>query len=248
MKKFKGWGLKILAFVILIFTILVVIILNPKISYAKKLSYKTIEIFSSNEIPNKFLQQIDSSLLLIKKSELYDSNFKIQLCLNDGSIYPSITENLLGKAFARGYLNKVVIYGKINFIENKVQLNGYNWNLTELVAHEIVHCYQYNELGLFKSNPLAKYPQWKWEGYAEYVARSNYNDLINNIKKYKESNENHWGITLNDNTICPREYYLHWLMVQYCIDVKKIDFLSLLKTRFNEKGLEKEMFAYFKAP
>ena len=88
-------------------------------------------------------------------------------------MYPSLIEMIQGQAFAWGFYNKVVLNGKLNCKENCVELNGYKWNLIQLIAHEETHCLQFHKFGIWKSNPVASNPKWKWEGYAEYVARQN---------------------------------------------------------------------------
>ena len=95
------------------------------------------------------------------------------ICLNDGSNYPKLMQTIRGKAFAWGFYDKVVLQGTANYNYNYVELNGYKWNLTQLLAHEMTHCLQFDKLGLWKSNPIANIPNWKWEGYAEYVSRQN---------------------------------------------------------------------------
>ncbi len=55
------------------------------------------------------------------------------------------------------------------------------WDLIKLLAHEPIYCHQFQKLGLRKSNPVAKIPEWKWEGDPEYIARLN--DVTIKLKK-----------------------------------------------------------------
>lgn len=116
----------------------------------------------------------------------------------------------------------------MNCHENYLMLNDYKWNLTQLLTHEMIHCLQFDKYGIFKSKPLADIPNWKWEGYAEYIARQNVyqKDLKNNIKRLLESNQKQWDIMFEDSTISSREYYNYWILVQYCLDIKKCHTMS----------------------
>jgi hypothetical protein len=186
---------------------------------------------------------------LLSKSEYYRNDFELDVCLNDGSVYPSIIHCLRGDAFAWGFYNKVVMQGEIDYNKNVVILNGYKWNLTELLAHEMVHCVQFDRFGIWNSKPLADIPEWKWEGYAEYISRKlEYGSLAHNIRVYTEHSRSDekdaWAITLPDSTIVPVSYCRYWLMVQYCMDVKKMDYNMVLQDSINENEIMTEMIEW----
>jgi hypothetical protein len=68
---------------------------------------------------------------------------------------------LRGQAFAWGFYNKVVMQGSTNCTSNYVTLNGFKWNLIQLLAHEMTYCLQFDKLGFWKSKPIANIPNWK---------------------------------------------------------------------------------------
>jgi hypothetical protein len=140
--------------------------------------------------------------------------------------------------------------GNANCKVNIVELNGYKWNLTQLLAHEETHCFQFHKFGLWKSNPMANHPKWKWEGYPEYVARRNADqlDLTKNIaRKIAAENleKDVWAIYFSDSTIVPRNYYNAWLLIQYCFDVKKMTYGNLLKDSTSEQATRTQMMNWF---
>ena len=55
-----------------------------------------------------------------------------------------------------------------------------------IIAHEMTHCLQFDKLGFWESKPIANIPNWKWEGYAEYISRQNADqkDLSKNIQRF----------------------------------------------------------------
>jgi hypothetical protein len=236
----------LIATTLFIVGILIVIILNPILTYANKTTHNNFSIFHNKPLDSALLLQLDQANEFLKKSECYNPGLKLEICLNDGSVYTKIIEKTGGGAFGRGFYNKVVLLGTANYKANYVELNGYKWNLTQLLAHEMVHCLQLDKFGLWKSRPVANIPTWKWEGYAEYIARQNSDqkNLSKNIARLidaEKKDRNIWQINFSDSTICPTEYYNYWVLVQYCIDIKKMTFTQILADTTKEITIKKEM-------
>ena len=246
-QQIKKWTLRLTATVLLIAGLLLIIILNPILTYAHKTNHKIFSIYHKKTIDRSLISTLDQSILLIETSEFYNNNLKFDICLNDGSTYPTIIKTIRGQAFAWGFYDKVVMQGKMNCKDNFVELNGYKWNLTQLIAHEMTHCLQFDKLGLIKSNPIANIPNWKWEGYAEYVSRQNADqkDLSKNIDRFIETDKKNWEIKFADSTITPREYYGYWILVQYCLDIKKMSYQHLLTDTTSEQSTKQEMRKWY---
>lgn len=247
-RQIKKWTFRLTATSLLLAGLLLIIVLNPILTYANKTTHNKFTIFHNKPIDALLFSSLDSAAMLLTRSEFYNNNLKLDICLNDGSSYPSIIKAIQGQAFAWGFYNKVVIYGKMNCKENFVQLNGYHWNLIQLVAHEMMHCIQYDRLGLIKSNPIADIPNWKWEGYAEYISRQNSNQksLINNIDRQNQTDVNSWELTFEDNTITPKVYYNDWILTQYCLDIKKMSYQNLITDTTSEQSYKEEMMNWYK--
>ena len=154
--------------------------------YANRTDLGEFTVYHSQKIEKECKFSIVEAMEILKTSELYDSTIKFDICLNDGSLYPSLMELFLGRAFALGYTsNKITLCGKTNFKENYVEVNDNKWNLTQLLAHEGTHFLVFNKVGFWNANPVANNPRWKWEGYPEYIARQDTSglNLAKNIKK-----------------------------------------------------------------
>jgi hypothetical protein len=246
-QRVKKWTFRISVVGLFIATLLLVIILNPILSYGNKTTGKNYSVFHHTPLDPKLTHEIGEAFVLLKKSELYGPNLKLDICLNDGSSYPKLLEALRGQAFAWGFYNKVVLQGVANHRENYVELNGYKWNLTQLLAHEMTHCMQFDHLGFWKSNPFANIPNWKWEGYAEYVSRKSEDqgDLKRNIARFIHSDRHAWGIAFPDGTIAPIEYYEYWLLVQFCMDVQKMSYKQVLSDTVSKEAMEQKMMQWY---
>jgi hypothetical protein len=249
-QQMKKWALRLTATGLLCLGFLVGIILYPTFLYAHKTTFGNYSIYHNSPLDDAFIPQLNKATELTRMSDLSDKNLKLDICLNDGSLYPTLMMKLRGQAFAWGFYDKVVLMGNANCKDNFVELNGYKWNLTQLLAHEEIHCLQYNAFGLWKSNPIANYPNWKWEGYPEYVARRNPDqlDLVKNISRkmaQENTDKDGWAISFGDSTIAARNYYNSWLLTQYCLDIKKMTYENLLKDTTSEEGITIQMMNWF---
>jgi hypothetical protein len=246
-RKIKKWTLRLTATALLIAGLLLIIILNPILTYANKTTHNNYRVFHNKTLDPTLLTKLDQATELLKASEFYNSNLQLDICLNDGSKYPKLIRALRGQAFAWGFYNKVVLQGTANFKDDYVELNGYRWNLTQLLAHEMTHCLQFDKLGFWNSKPIANIPNWKWEGYAEYVSRQNNDqkDLSKNINRLIATDKNNWAINFSDSTIAPREYYDYWTLVQYCMDIKKMNHKQILADTTSEQTVRQEMMGWF---
>jgi len=226
--------------------------LNPTLLYANRTVFENFTVYHNKPLDKDLKTRLDNARDIIKENQLFDSGLKFDICLNDGSLYPSLLEIFMGQAFALGFTsNKVAICGNANFQENYVERNGYKWNLTQLLAHEETHCLVYNKIGFWKSNPIANNPKWKWEGYPEYVSRRDQDqlNLVKNIKQLDEAlklNKTQWGISFADSTVTSREYFNYRLLTQYCLDIKKMTFEEFLNDTTSEQTIKTQMRKWYK--
>ena len=247
----RKWAIRLSATGVLSVGLLVGIVMNPAILYANKTVAGHHTVYHNAPLDESFLSSFRNALSSIKKSSLYNEEIKLDICLDDGSFYPVLMEKLRGRAFGWGFYNKVVLRGEASYHTNTAEINGYKWNLTQLIAHEAAHCLQFMNFGLWRSNPIAGYPNWKWEGYAEYVARrtTDQRGLVKNITRkieQEQTNPDGWAIAFDDGTIAPRGYYQSWLLMIYCLDVKGMNYQTLLNDEsVNQASIEVAMMKWY---
>lgn len=160
---------------IAIITTLAIIILFPQRLFANKIEYKNFTVYSNKKIGNDIKIVLDNAMNLVKKSEINDSNYKYNIILCHNSFFNTIDDKLLGNGrTARATLNNVIIKVRIVPKSNlafPTFRKACDVNLTDLLAHEMIHCLQANKYGIIKFNPF-KHPElWKLEGYPEYISR-----------------------------------------------------------------------------
>jgi len=230
--------------------ILVALVLNPMLTYAGSTTHGYYTIYHNQALNPVWITRLDQATALVHTSEYYDPALSLDICLHDGSAYPGMIGKLRGPAFAWGFYDKVVLMGNADCTANTVELNGYRWNLTQLLAHEMIHCYQFKKRGLIRSNPLAGIPDWKWEGYPEYVSRRNGEhqaDLWKDITRLldtEKTDHNGW-ITFQGSTGTVIPYYKSWLLMRYCMDVKKLSYDQVLGDTTAEEAVNREMMEWY---
>ncbi len=249
-KQIIKWLIGFIFVAIFSLTSLIVIFLNPPLLYAHQTIHQNYTIYHNAQLEAETFSRIDAATELLRTSELSDPNYKIEICLNDGSFYPTLMRWLRGAAFAWGFDDKIVLQGTADFHENYVELKGYKWNLTQLLAHEATHCLQYNKFGLWKTNPVANLPIWKVEGFPEYVARqsADQKNLAFNIARLVEIEQidNNGWINFADHTGTVINYYKSWLLVQYCVDIKKMSYQQILSKDVEEDAIREEMMNWYR--
>jgi hypothetical protein len=120
-----------------------------------------------------------------------------------------------------------------------------------LLAHEFTHNLQKNANSnyYFRSTFPGKI-NWKLEGYADYIARGFKNDgkIKDKIEKYliEENNEHNGLPAIKDEfgSYMTIGYYKYALIVQYLMEIKKMNFNQLCELDTNINELYSEMLKW----
>lgn len=170
----------------------IILLLNPQFSYANKTQFDFITLHHNFPLQSGTEQVLRAAIDRIKTSALYQKDLSIDLCLNEGSIYPSLNPFARGP-MAYAMLNKSVIKNcDINFdahlAETKWAINQYEhrkFDLIWLIVHEFTHNLQFYADPFYIFRHDLGQINWKLEGHAEYISRSFKNDglLPEKIKK-----------------------------------------------------------------
>ena len=227
---------------------LIVFIFNPSFAYSKNIEAGNVTIYYNTELDSKAVSTVKESLNIIRHSELFDSQFKMDLCLDDHSIYPTVINKVKGPAFGFGLANKVVLACRADFESNKAVGYGESWNLTELLAHEMMHTLQYNSYGWSTLTTTT----WKLEGYAEYISRSK--GLLGNLdvsiqlmlNEQEKAGGSHWfWITLEDGTGVPSQYLADKVLVQYLMEIERLSYDQILNDERTRESVEELVLNWY---
>lgn len=223
--------------------------LNPLLLYANKTFIGRNNVYHIAPLDKSFRLRLLQADSIVTSSELYNAQLTVDVCLKDGSAYPGLIEKVLGRDMLASFYNKIIFTGDIvDYGRNYIERDGHKWNLIQMVAHAQVHCLEFKKLGFFKANPLGKHPSWKWEGYPEYIARqpqaANLSAGISALLQAERAGGTGW-MALADGTETLIVYHGYMLLVQYCMQVKKMSFLQLLADTASEETIRRQMMDWY---
>lgn len=223
--------------------------------YAGKTAIKQVNIYSASKYSGEYNLAIEQALNLVKQSELYDEDFKFNLFLDGGKSAGYLLKQTMGDAYAWGYYHNVVINKDAVVDGDWLKLRNYQRHFARTLAHEMIHCLEVNKLGWLHSKPLKQLPDWKWEGYAEYIAyksatkdekiilKDNIGFMMHCINEKKDWIE----VSVDQGkTYTSLNYLKGWLMVKYLIDIKKFSFTELMDNVHTEETVLPKMMEWYK--
>lgn len=234
----------------------VTLILFPQSLFSNSFEYKNFEVYSNYDVNQEaFKPSIEAANAIIMTSELFDANYQYDIFLAHNTVYNQIDDLIFGSwSIARAVDNNVIIKNPINEVEGIVN-NGQNeFDLIYVLAHEMIHCLQENKYGKSKFNPMNHPPIWKLEGYPEYIARNktlkseNYHlkkGIEEFLKRTSNGNENLQIIQISENESTPYMYYKGRLMIEYLMDIKKMNYDEILRDTSREEVVYLEMMDWY---
>lgn len=232
------------------------IILFPQQLFAKKISYEKFTVYSNDKVDDNIKTVLGNALILVQKSELYDSNYDYNIVLCNNSFYNKIDDKLLGVGrTARATLKNVIIKVRID-PKNNLAFPTFHKacevSLTEVIAHEMIHLLQAHKYGIRNFNPFSHPEFWKLEGYPDYISKQkklsgkDYS-LTSDIDRYvnlKSKATDIWILSEEGGCEVPDYYYKGKLMMEYLIDIKHLSYDQILKDTASENTIYQEMIKW----
>jgi hypothetical protein len=251
----KIFRITLLAFLATFLTIFL-IILFPERLFANKVKYKEFTVYSNDKIDGNIKIVLDEAMDLVQKSELYDSSYKYNIILCYNTFYNKIDNKIFGTGpAARSRLHNLIIKIRID-PKNNLAFPTFHKacevNLTEIIAHEMIHCLQAHKYGILKFNPF-KHPEfWKLEGYPEYISKQNeltgegynFTSDINRYVNLKSKATEIWISSEEGGCEVPDYYYRGKLMMEYLMNIKHLSYDQILKDTLSESTVYQEMIKW----
>jgi len=250
--------ISLLSMLVISYLLWIIILSNPNLSYSHETKFNQVTIYHNQALDKQAETIITDALEIIKKSELYDKERKIKLCLNDDKIYPKLFP-IETYAFT---LNNTSILkmGEYKFDENLVELY---WNekdvyqeidLTWLLAHEFTHNLQFGANEDYVKNTTKRELNWKLEGHADYIARNFKNDgkLKEKISEFliKHKKGDDW-IEVNldkEGKKQVQQYYNYYnkysLLIQYLLEEKGMNYHEICNLETDIDKIYNEMIEW----
>ena len=226
-------------------------LLVPQNLFANHSDHNNFKIYSNKPIDIKLNSILDHSLSLVKKSELFDKAYHYDIFIADNTLYNYLDSKILGPAMSRSIDNNVILKVGLD-IDNDKLIGAHNTrNLTQTIAHEMIHCLQVNKYGKLKFNPWHHPEMWKLEGYPEYIAMQDYltskkyslNSEIKKLEAFENTSNNGWYET-EKGQYDPVVYFRGRLMIEYLIDIKGLNYDEILNEKFTADEVYTDMIKW----
>ncbi|MFM9840398.1 MAG: hypothetical protein ACKVOQ_19180 [Cyclobacteriaceae bacterium] len=228
---------------------LITLMVFPQSLFANKMEHKSFRVYSNSEEEVVGIEVIlDNAYKLTEQCELHNPTYRFDIFLAQDNIFNKI-EELQGQGpIARATAGNVTIKVRLDISKNLAFGVRSKVNLTELLAHEMVHILQANKYGLVNFSPIKHPPLWKLEGYPEYISRQamligkDYS-LESEIKRYNDVAEKSTDgfIEIVTDHFAPLVYYKGRIMVEYLINVEGLTYDMILDDKRSESQVFNEM-------
>ena len=222
----------------------------PNLFIKKIGKYKSFEIYSNEkiELGHSFETILDSVLINLNESQFKGEKDKYELYFVRGSFYEKLIRLLGMKNIAFSKFDKHIYsaYPYFNKGILKRNDNKYEWlNLVQIISHEAVHSQMYKDYSKYW---MMQTPDWINEGYSEYISyqpirdRGNYS--LSALLSKLENNNDDW-IQTEYNTMTPRQYAIDRLIIEYLIDIKKMEIVEIINDEtINPDDVYREVIKY----
>jgi len=235
---------RLLPVIFLLGIVYLILILFPSIQFNNRIRYKNCIVYSDRNIDSNIKAILDSALMRINKSDLYDStiHFKIFLC-NDlwrFSFFAFAKSN--AGAITHTHTTGNIFIRPSNIAENKVLPPG-SWKfakppysladrpLSYFIAHEMTHRILMNYTGRLNFNT----PLWINEGYADFIAKGEQFNFFENLELLKQH-----APELDPNQGLYRNFHLH---IYFLLRYKNYSIENILKEKPDLSKVNKELLA-----
>lgn len=210
----------------------------PQHLFAHEVSHKNFKVYARQPLDENINRVLDLAEERLVKSPIYDKNVTERIFISDTFAFYIFQNPFSRKSFGNtvqgiGHIriNKADVAGNLVFRDTQTDNQR---SLSGVIAHEVTHNLIREKFGLL--NSLTSLPNWKDEGYCEYVAGEGTLSFEEGLRRWKE----------NPNNDSKYAYFKYYQMVKYLLDVKKISVEELFNRDFDKKELEAKVFEFIK--
>ena len=207
----------------------------PQYLFAYEVSHKNFKVYARQPFDENITNVLDAAEARLLKSPIYDKELTERIFISDTFAFYTFQYPLSQKSFAStlpGIENIRISTVDVNrdLVFNNRKSDNQR-SLSGVIAHEVTHNLIRKKFGLI--NSFTSLPNWKDEGYCEYVAGETTISFEEGKRRWKE----------NPNDASTYAYFKYHQMVKYLLDDEKISVEELFNRDFDKKELEAKVFA-----
>ena len=235
---------------------MVTLILFPQPLFSHSYTFQKATVYSHTEVDqDAFNKALEEAFSFIRTSELYDADYAFDIFLAEPGLYNQFDDFIFGEwAAARAVSNNVIIKRVVNEKAGTVANGENHFDLSYVLAHEMIHCLQHHRYGMMAFNSISHPPLWNVEGYPEYISRKK---VINKeeytlqqgisdfLSRTKNRENDHDIIQIGERESTPYIYYKGRIMVEYLMDVKGWSYDDIMKSEETEETLFNDLMDWY---
>jgi len=213
------------------------LLIYPQILFAHEVSYKNFTVYSRQPIDANVNVVLDKVEVRLASSPLYSTDVKPKIFLtNSQRFYSMLSLYISWNSFARGYAllpTSNVFVNETDVGQDLVfrQLATFNQrSLSGVLSHEVTHLLIKKRYGYVKNVTL---PEWKREGYCEYVSGGTTLDYETGARMWKANPQNGTGY----------QYFKYYLMVKYLLENENLTVDELFTRDIDRNALEAKVLS-----
>lgn len=221
--------------ILTLLALLFAFIIYPNNLFAKRAIHKEFTIYANENIRGDYKASLDKAIRLIQTSELYDSKYHYDVFLTNGSLYKDVIFKIFGPGPARSQDNNILLNIPADFDQDLLIGPKTKRDLSATIAHEAIHCLQYHKYG------FRAIPEWKKEGYPEYIARQGEDDFKSSVLRLVSLHDE-W-MELKPGHFDRLIYFKGRLMIEYLIRFKHMTYDQILQDDVQEEDVYNNMIS-----
>jgi hypothetical protein len=200
-------------------------------SFAHHVTYKRFTVHARAPIGNEIIAVLDRAESRLAASPINDAAIKPRIFLtNSTSLYASFSLYIGAGSFGKGYAALPTANIVINahdpaqdLVFRDAPVHNVR-SLSGVIAHETTHLLIRNRVGYWRNLTM---PDWKKEGYAEYVAGGSTLSHETGVKLWKARPDDPTGY----------RYFKYFMMVKYLLEHEKRSVDELFTHDFDVEAL-----------
>ena len=224
----------------LIFLLYIFLLIFPELVFANQFSWGRFTVYyhHKNQNPEQLKSIISDAETLLKASPLEKEMGQQKIFLTSSFTEFTFFAPQARKAFAVNYpLTQNIFIATSDILKNRSFRNGKTHNtrsLSSVIAHETTHSLIDNHFGVFRAR--WRIPQWKKEGYCEYIAQETSMDQQKGLSLFCQ----------NDSISSPAfEYFKATLKTRFILEQENVSLASFFNHDFDKKIYRQKLFNFY---
>ena len=207
----------------------------PQVLFAHEISYRNLTVYSREPIDKNIYAVLDKVDSKLAASELNNKQIRPRIFIaNSHGFYALTSLYVGGNSFGKGFPllpTSNVFINKSDIEKDLVSRRAVENNersLSGVIAHEVTHLFIRKKFGYWQN---LRMPEWKKEGYAEYVAGGSTLPYEMGVQMWKANPKDGTGY----------QYFKYHMLVKYLLEQDKLSVEDLFNRDFDLQSLEERV-------